>query len=186
MSHIRSISVGSDGTMWCRDEHGLLYKREGNEWKRNPSANAEEVVVGDANNVWCRNNNGELFKLQSSDWNAGWDKNTVGKGVVSISVAPGGRLHVVNNKGEIWQRQEGGTDENARWSQVTGPAHTPGGQDQVYQIRDRDTLRAIVKREYQLTDENAINRKIDQIVARNANVPNRDTIKAGDWIVLPA
>lgn len=187
MSHVRSLSVGSDGTMWARDQHGLLYKRDGNEWRRNPSAIAEEVAVGDANNVWCRNKNGELFKLQSSDWNAGWDKNTVGKNVVSLHVTNDGCVRVVNSNGEIWERHEdGATVEEGRWKKVDGPPNLPGSQDRLYQVRPGDGLRKVVKREYNLADEKEIKRRIDQIVARNDNVPNADTIKAYDWIVLPA
>ncbi|HSM58303.1 MAG TPA: tectonin domain-containing protein [Candidatus Sulfomarinibacteraceae bacterium] len=187
MAHVRSVSVGSDGTMWARDQLGLLYKRDGNQWRRNPTAIAEEVVVADANNVWCRNKNGELFKLQSSDWNAGWDKNTVGRDVVSLHVTTDGCVRVVNNKGEIWERREdGATAEEGRWKKVDGPPNLPGAQDRLYQVQPGDGLRKVVKREYNLTDEREIKRRIDQIVARNDNVPNADTIKAHDWIVLPA
>lgn len=187
MAHIRSVAVGSDGTMWARDQHGLLYKRDGNQWRRNPTAIAEEVVVCNANNVWCRNRNGELFRLSNSNWDGAWEKNTVGKDAVSIHVSSDGCLRVVNNQGEIWERDESAsTEEAGRWRKVAGPANLPGAQDRLYQVRPGDGLRQVVKREYGITDEREIKRRIDLIVARNDNVPNADTIKAWDWIVLPA
>src|SRR5690606_42110921 len=98
MAHIRSVAVGSDGTMWARDQHGLLYKRDGNQGRRNPTAIAEEVVVCNANNVWCRNRNGELFRLSISYWDGAGEKNSVGKDVSSMHVSSECCLRVDNKQ----------------------------------------------------------------------------------------
>jgi hypothetical protein len=71
-SMVTSIGVGFDGTVWVANSVGQLWKKEGNEWKRNPDGVAVQVSVGGANHVWCVNNAGQLFKLNGQAYNSSW------------------------------------------------------------------------------------------------------------------
>lgn len=172
MSHVSEISVGSDGTIWCRDRSGFLYKREGESWKRNPTAIAEEVAVADADNVWCRNREGHVFRLIDGSWNGEWQRDESAKDVISIS-AGNGNVCVVNNRGEIFRRQDG------QWQRVGGPAVNL----KIYTVREGDTLGQIVKNEYGLSG-GALNAKVSEIALLNS-IANPDKIKVGDQIMLP-
>jgi hypothetical protein len=174
---IDQVAIGSDGTTWGRDSMGGLYKREGNEWKRNPTAIARQVVVLNANNVWCFNNSGRVFKAQTGGYDTGWDEDPQASLVTSLAVAPDGSLWVTNAKGEIWQRKD------STWSQVNGPTLTQ--PKKTYTVKENDTLGNIVRAQYGLTG-NAVWPKADEIAKLN-KWPNRDkTIYPGDVIMLEA
>lgn len=177
---VDQIAVGWDRTTWCRDSMGALYKREGSEWKRNPTAIARQVVVMDANGVWCFNNSGRLFKAKTAAYDTEWDMDPEASQVTSLAAIPmnaGGILWVTNSKGEIWQRDHG------TWSQVNGPALTQAKK--TYTVKENDTLGKIVSAQYGLTGT-AIWPKADEI-ARLNKWPNRDKIiYPGDVIMLEA
>jgi hypothetical protein len=71
-SMVTTIGVGQDGTVWVGNSLGQLYKKEGDEWKRNPSASAVQVSVGVADQVWCVNNAGQIYRLGGSAYDSGW------------------------------------------------------------------------------------------------------------------
>lgn len=172
MSHVSEVSVGSDGTVWCRDRSGFLYKREGDSWKRNPSAIAEQIAVADAANVWCRNREGDVFRLVGGGWNGEWQRDESAKDVISIS-AGNGDVCVVNNRGEIFEL------DNGQWKKVGGPAVNL----KIYTVKSGDTLGQIVKNEYGLSGS-ALSAKVSEIALLNG-IANPDKIKIGDQLMLP-
>jgi hypothetical protein len=107
MAIIVGVSVGSDGAVWCVDSAGNAYMRVGSEWKKNPTAKADEVAVGNVSNVWCRNSAGEVFKLQGSDFSATWAKDAQASQVTSISAGADGTVWVTNSKGQMAYLQGG-------------------------------------------------------------------------------
>ena len=177
-NHVVQIAVGSDGTSWCRDSLGKLYKLEGSNWRQNPTAIAEQVAVGDANNVWCYNKAGELFKLTGSAYDSAWEKDREGKDVTSLAVTPAGTIFVTNDRGEIWKRESGG------WSQVPAP---PLPQPRrTHTVRPGEHLMQIIRNLYSPISESDVVRKADEI-ARLNGWPNRDKILyPGDVIILEA
>jgi len=108
INKVIGVSVGGDGAVWCADALGSLYMRVGSEWKRNPTAIANEVAVGNVNNVWCRNREGSIFKLQGPNYNSAWGKDPVASLVKqSISVGSDGTVWVVNTKGQLVKLEAG-------------------------------------------------------------------------------
>ncbi len=105
MAKVKSVSVGGDRTVWCVDVNGRLYKWDGGQWRRNPTAIAEEVAVGRAGNLWCRNSLGELFVATGSGWDTGWQRLSEypGNELRSISANIDGELWLVNGQREVWR-----------------------------------------------------------------------------------
>lgn len=91
------VSIGADGTTWCCDSAGFLYRRHGSHWHRDMKARALEVAVGSASNVWCRNREGSVFQLQS---NSEWEKDKVASNAATISVGSDGTVWVGNSSGK--------------------------------------------------------------------------------------
>lgn len=102
MPKVIGVSVGADGAVWCADSAGNVYMRVGNEWKRNPTAIANEVAVGNINHIYCRNPQGYVFRLKGTTYDAQWDKDSVASLVTkSISAGADGVVWVVNAKSEL-------------------------------------------------------------------------------------
>lgn len=91
------VSVGADGTTWCCDSAGFLYRHHENHWYRDGEARAVEVAVGSAAHIWCRNEEGSAFQLQS---NGKWKKDDVARNVATISVGSDGTVWAGNTSGK--------------------------------------------------------------------------------------
>jgi hypothetical protein len=179
-NNIVQISVGSDGTRWCRDSLGKLYKMEGGQWRQNPAGIAAHIAVGDANNVWCHNNAGELFKLTGSAYDSAWEKDQVGKNVTSLSVTPAGTVYVTNNKGEIWERTASG-----EWSQIPAPL-PPLQPKRTHIVKRGEHLLQIIRNTYPGISEADALKKADEVAKLNG-WPSRDQILyPGQEIILEA
>lgn len=91
------VSVAADGTTWCCDSAGFLYRRHANHWHRDEQARAVEVALGSAAHVWCRNKEGNVFQLQP---NGNWEKDKVASNTATISVGSDGTVWAGNTSGK--------------------------------------------------------------------------------------
>ena len=96
---VMGVSVAADGTTWCCDSAGFLYRWHVNHWHRDESARAVEVAVGSAADIWCRNKKGMVFNLQAGEW----EHDTVARNVTTISVGADGTVWAGNTSGRVFK-----------------------------------------------------------------------------------
>jgi len=204
--NVRTISVASDGTVWCGNRDGKLFRRESNTWIESPDAIATVVAVGGKDQVWCLNAEGEIFQLDSQ---GKWQKDSGASGARTLSVgadgtvwygnaeerlfrregnawqqdpdaratvvAVGGKDHVwcVNKEGDAFQRTAQG-----KWQKVDQPK---GSWE--YKVKQNDGLYAIVRQQFNPTDEKEVQRIAGLVVAEN-HIKNKDQLAVNSVLKL--
>jgi hypothetical protein len=203
---VRTLSAAADGTVWCGNGQGRLFRREDSTWKEDPVAVAVLVAVGSKDQVWCVNKQGEAFQLDSQ---GKWQKDTIARDVKTLSVGADGAVWCGNSQGKLF-RGEGSTwqadlvaiatvvavgskthvwcankqgevfqrNSQGNWQKVDPPKGSWS-----YKIKRNDGLYEIVRQQFHITDENEVQR-IAGIIASQNNIRVMDQIKEGDPLKL--
>ena len=202
----RTISVGADGTVWYGNTEERLFRREGNAWHQDLDGIATVVAVGGKDHVWCLNAEGEVFQL---DGHGKWQKDSGASGARTLSVgadgtvwygnaeerlfrregnawqqdpdaratvvAVGGKDHVwcVNKEGDAFQRTAQG-----KWQKVDRPK---GSWE--YKVKQNDGLYAVVRQQFNPTDEKEVQRIAGLVVAEN-HIKNKDQLAVNSVLKL--
>lgn len=61
-SSVRDVSVGHDGTVWCANTSGDIFKWGGSAWTRLSGSDASRVSAG-TGNLWMVNTAGKVYRL---------------------------------------------------------------------------------------------------------------------------
>lgn len=104
---LKSVSVGSDGTVWGVDANNLIYRREGDYWTNIPG-HLVQISVGNANQVWGVDADDLIYRRDGNSWT-----NIPGH-LINVSVGDDGTVWGVNRDGLIYRR-----DGNA-WTNIPG------------------------------------------------------------------
>ncbi len=199
--NIRTLSAASDGTVWCGNTAGKLFRREGDTWIASPKAVATVVAVGSRDHVWCLNAQGEVFHL---DGQGQWQKESGASGAKTISVGADGSVWYGNAEGRLYRREGTAWQQDPAGRAVVvafgskdyiwcvnkdGDAFRRGAQGQwqkvdrpkgswEYKVKAGEGLNAVVRQQFGVTDQKEVERIADLIVAEN-HLKNKDSIDAG-------
>jgi hypothetical protein len=206
----RTISVGAaDGTVWYADNNdGTLFRREGNRWIPDKDGKADVVAAVSKDQVWCVNKDHQIWRLENGKWtqvptHSGkadastlsvgadgtvWYGNAEERlfrregnawhqdpdaGATVVAVGSKDQVWCVNKEGDAFQRTSQGT-----WQKVDRPK---GSWE--YKVQQNDGLYAIVRQQFNLTDEKEVQRIAGLIAAEN-HIKNKDRIDAGTVLKL--
>lgn len=208
----RTISVGAeDGSVWYADSQaGKLFRREGNSWIQNQDGKAMIVAAVSQAEVWCINRAHQIWHLVHGKWaqvpthSGKGDANTISAGSDG-SVWYGdtsGLLFLFHIEGSVWEPVPHaqatvvavGSQANIWCVNSAGDAfhRTPeGGWQKVdppkvaweYLVKQGDGLYAIVRQQYQLTDEKEVQR-IGDLIAIDNHLQNKDRLDVGAALQL--
>jgi hypothetical protein len=64
----KTISASADGSCWYAQRDGILFRRENNTWKQDPTANVDVIAVFNKDDGWGVNNIGEVWHYLGGEW----------------------------------------------------------------------------------------------------------------------
>lgn len=201
----KTISVGAaDGSVWYADNNdGTLFRREGNRWILDQEGKADVIAAVSKDQIWCINQDHQIWHLESGKWSqvptqsGKADASTLSVGTADGSVWYGntdGTLFFFQNDGHAWHpephaqatvvavgsqanvwclNQDGDAfrrTSQGNWLKVDRPR-----ENWDYTIKQGDGLYAIVRQQYQLTDEKEV-RRIADLIATDNHLPNPDRL----------
>ncbi len=208
----RTISVGtSDGSVWYSDSQaGKLFRREGSSWIQDKDGKAMVVAAVSKDEIWCINREHQIWHLFNDKWTQVATRSGKGDAITISAGSDGsvwygdtsGILSIFHIDGSVWEQVPHaqatvvavGSQTNVWCVNSDGDAfhRTPeGGWQKVdqpkgvweYLVKQGDGLYAIVRQQYQLTDEKEVQR-IGDLVATENHLQNKDRLDAGAVLQL--